>query len=120
MNVPGYLLIALALLLQGCCAEKIQVELFAEAGCPYCARFVASNVAAMFKNGLSELMDFSYIAWGNARNNTGPVSQKGRLRTLIRNLQDFTVFRRGGWVSSQVEHCRPSGLPGLPCTMSAL
>ena len=53
--------------------EPVQVHLYAEAGCPYCAHFTVSDVAPLFHNGISDLMDFRYIAWGNARNNTGPV-----------------------------------------------
>ena len=55
-------------------AELVQVDLFGEAGCPYCAHFTVADVAPLFENGLSSLFKFRYIAWGNARNNTGPVS----------------------------------------------
>ena len=55
-------------------ADPAQVQLFAEAGCPYCAHFTVATVAPMFKNGLSDRMQLRYVAWGNARNNTGPVS----------------------------------------------
>lgn len=54
-------------------SDKVEVNLFAEAGCPYCAHFTVASIAPMFENGLSDLMNFRYIAWGNAKNFTGPV-----------------------------------------------
>lgn len=52
------------------------MEFYGEALCPYCANFTATQLSAMFKNGVSELMHLSYVAWGNARvdDNTGEAS----------------------------------------------
>lgn len=52
---------------------ELAVDLYGEAGCPYCAHFTVADVAPLFENGLSDLITFRYIAWGNAHNNTGPV-----------------------------------------------
>ncbi|KAK9807369.1 hypothetical protein WJX73_007815 [Symbiochloris irregularis] len=57
-------------------ADKVEVDLFAEAGCPYCAHFTVTDVAPMFENGLSDLITFRYIAWGNAKNFTKPEGQR--------------------------------------------
>ena len=42
----------------------------AEATCPFCAQFVTKEVAPLFENGISDLMLFQYVAWGNAVNTT--------------------------------------------------
>ncbi len=46
----------------------MQVTLYGEALCPYCARFTREVVAPLLQEdaGLSGIFNFSYVAWGNA------------------------------------------------------
>ena len=52
------------------CMTTNKISGCAEAECPYCAHFVTQDVAPLFQNGISDLMLFSYVAWGNAINTT--------------------------------------------------
>lgn len=45
----------------------VNVTLYAEALCPYCASFLAETLAPLLDNGFDNVIDFRYVAWGNAR-----------------------------------------------------
>jgi interferon gamma-inducible protein 30 len=42
-------------------AQKVHVELFAEALCPYCAQFTLEKLKPLFSNGISDIMWLDYI-----------------------------------------------------------
>lgn len=47
--------------------DRVKVELYMEALCPYCARFVHQTVSKAFENGLEPIMDLELIPWVRAR-----------------------------------------------------
>ena len=52
-------------------AEPVSVTLFGESICPYCAKFTTEIAAPLFKQpGLTDIFNFSYVAFGNALNST--------------------------------------------------
>lgn len=116
MSIRVFLAVVItALAARGTAAGRVQVDLFGEAGCPYCAHFTVADVAPLFENGLSELMDFRYVAWGNARNNTTPVSSAAleRHRTILR-LETGQAQREGSFYFGL------EGLKAFPETRSGL
>lgn len=48
-------------------ADKVQVNAYVEALCPYCAEFTAGELADVFKTGVAEIADIRLIPFGNAR-----------------------------------------------------
>ena len=42
-------------------AQKVHVELFAEALCPYCAQFTVEKLKPLFSNGISNIMWLDFI-----------------------------------------------------------
>lgn len=48
-------------------ADKVQVNAYVEALCPYCAQFTAGELADVFKTGVAEIADIRLIPFGNAR-----------------------------------------------------
>ena len=62
----GYSLQSTELLLP----QNVQVELYAESLCPFCARFTQQTLAPIFASGLSDIMDLDIIMYGNAHNDS--------------------------------------------------
>lgn len=58
---------------------KVQVDLYMETLCPYCARFVHKQLGDLYESdGFADIMQLRVIPWGNAHNDTGsPVCQHG-------------------------------------------
>ena len=50
--------------------DKVTVDFYAEALCPYCALATTSVVAPIFQSGLSNYTIFRYIPYGNAKNSS--------------------------------------------------
>jgi hypothetical protein len=95
LNKLASVLACLALLLAPAVSAKVVVEFYGEAMCPYCARFTTDIVAPLFANNVSELMSFTFVPWGNARQDaaTGAVAcqhgpQECSLDTLISCVED--------------------------------
>ncbi len=49
-------------------SSKVDVVLYAEALCPYCAAALRDVIGPLLEGGLGDRIDFRYVAWGNARN----------------------------------------------------
>jgi interferon gamma-inducible protein 30 len=47
--------------------EKVKVELYSEALCPYCAQFIVNYLNPFFNNGLIDIVELRIIPYGNAR-----------------------------------------------------
>lgn len=60
---------------------RVRVDLFAEALCPYCAKFLTEQLGGLMDAGFDEVVAFRYVAWGNARNSSqvGPGMSTGAL-----------------------------------------
>jgi interferon gamma-inducible protein 30 len=46
----------------------VAVDFYEESLCPFCAKFTTDIAAPLFENGLSEVIDFRLIPYGNAKN----------------------------------------------------
>lgn len=54
-------------------SHPVRVQFIGEALCPDCAAFTAKVLEPIFSSGLSDLIDFDFIGWGNAKNNSGEI-----------------------------------------------
>lgn len=46
--------------------EKVKVELYSEALCPYCAEFIVNYLNPFFNNGIIDIVELRIIPYGNA------------------------------------------------------
>ncbi|KAI7839599.1 hypothetical protein COHA_006666 [Chlorella ohadii] len=54
----------------GCECSKVRVDFYGESLCPDCQHMVRDVLAPMFSNGIADLIDLRYHAFGNVRNNS--------------------------------------------------
>lgn len=54
-------------------AESVKVEFIGESLCPDCAAYTTKILHDVFTSGLNELIELNYIAWGNAKNESGKI-----------------------------------------------
>ncbi|BDA49959.1 probable Gamma-interferon-inducible lysosomal thiol reductase [Coccomyxa sp. Obi] len=54
-------------------SHPVRVDFIGEALCPDCAAFTAKVLEPIFSSGLSELINFDFVGWGNAKNNSGEI-----------------------------------------------
>ncbi|GBF93956.1 hypothetical protein Rsub_06205 [Raphidocelis subcapitata] len=47
--------------------DRVRVEFYGEALCPYCIKFTLEQLSSLFKNGLDRITELEYIPSGNAR-----------------------------------------------------
>ncbi|KAI8465341.1 MAG: gamma interferon inducible lysosomal thiol reductase-domain-containing protein [Monoraphidium minutum] len=64
--MSSLLLVAL-LPLSTASADRVRVEFYGEALCPYCIKFTLTQLSSIFENGLAEIVELEYIPAGNAR-----------------------------------------------------
>jgi interferon, gamma-inducible protein 30 len=92
--------------------QKVDVKLYAESLCPGCRQFTNTTVAGAFHAGLSDLFDFIYIAWGNARRlPDGSVScQHGPVECRLNRAVNCAILQADGDVSNWYPfvHCLES------------
>ena len=62
--------------------DKVDVDLYAEALCPFCARFTQTTLAPLFSNGLSDIIELEVVMYGNAHNNSEVSNMHSRLQGL--------------------------------------
>lgn len=68
-------------------ADLVQVDLYGESLCPYCARFTVQQVAPLLDLGLGSIFNFSYTAYGNAINSSqGLLCQHGPLECRLNRV----------------------------------
>ncbi|KNA10877.1 hypothetical protein SOVF_140330 [Spinacia oleracea] len=48
-------------------AEKVSLDLYYESLCPYSADFIINKLAAIFENGIIDIVDLRLFPWGNAK-----------------------------------------------------
>lgn len=46
--------------------EKVNLSLYYETLCPYCASFISDNLVKVFQNDLDTIVNLRLVPWGNA------------------------------------------------------
>ena len=70
--------------------EKVKVELYSEALCPFCAQFIVNRLNPFFNNGLIDIVELRIIPYGNARIIDGSLTCQ--VRVCCWNLLIFVVL----------------------------
>ena len=50
-------------------SEKVEVSLYYETLCPFCANFIVNHLVKIFQNGLISAVNLRLVPWGNAWTN---------------------------------------------------
>uniref|UniRef100_A0ACD5VIL7 Uncharacterized protein n=1 Tax=Avena sativa TaxID=4498 RepID=A0ACD5VIL7_AVESA len=50
-----------------CAARRVSVSVYYEAMCPFCSGYVVNDLARIFQNGLSSIVDLRLVPFGNGR-----------------------------------------------------
>ncbi|KAM6574144.1 hypothetical protein CsatA_022471 [Cannabis sativa] len=92
----GYLILFLCINPYGCMGSnnnKVQVSLYYESLCPYCANFIVNHLVKLFQNGLISTVDLRLVPWGNASPNPdGSIScQHGVDECLLNTIEACTI-----------------------------
>ncbi|XP_030479737.1 gamma-interferon-responsive lysosomal thiol protein [Cannabis sativa] len=91
----GYLILFLCINPYGCVGSnnKVQVSLYYESLCPYCANFIVNHLVKLFQNGLISTVDLRLVPWGNASPNPdGSIScQHGVDECLLNTIEACTI-----------------------------
>ncbi|GMN40403.1 hypothetical protein TIFTF001_009634 [Ficus carica] len=74
-------------------SQKVQVSLYYETLCPYCANFIVNNLVKIFQNGLISAVDLRLVPWGNAWINSdgSVVCQHGEDECLLNTIEACTI-----------------------------
>ncbi|KAM0878520.1 hypothetical protein ACQ4PT_034813 [Festuca glaucescens] len=67
--LPQFLIpfLALLCLAPSCAARRVSVSVYYEALCPFCSGYVVNDLARIFQNGLSSIVDLRLVPFGNGR-----------------------------------------------------
>ncbi|XP_062095025.1 gamma-interferon-responsive lysosomal thiol protein [Humulus lupulus] len=74
-------------------AQKVQVSLYYESLCPYCANFIVNHLVKLFQNGLISVVDLRLVPWGNAwtKPDGSIVCQHGADECLLNTMEACTI-----------------------------
>uniref|UniRef100_A0ACD5VSI2 Uncharacterized protein n=1 Tax=Avena sativa TaxID=4498 RepID=A0ACD5VSI2_AVESA len=67
--LPRFLIpfVVLFCLSTACAARRVSVSVYYEAMCPFCSGYVVNDLARIFQNGLSSIVDLRLVPFGNGR-----------------------------------------------------
>ncbi|PON42500.1 Gamma interferon inducible lysosomal thiol reductase GILT [Parasponia andersonii] len=89
----GYLILFFSVNpIHGCMGydQKVQMSLYYEALCPFCANFIVKHLAKLFQNGLISVVDLRMVPWGNAWINPNG-SVHGADECLLNTMEACTI-----------------------------
>lgn len=65
--------------------QPVEVKFYGESGCPYCRNFISGPLrSTLAAPGLSDIMNFEYIPWGNAYYVTSECKGAGQYNSTVR------------------------------------
>jgi interferon gamma-inducible protein 30 len=67
--LPQFLIpfLALLCLAPSCAGRRVSVAVYYEALCPFCSGYVVNDLARIFQNGISSIVDLRLVPFGNGR-----------------------------------------------------
>lgn len=118
------ILVFCAISIATCSVEKVKVNFYGEALCPFCEKFLTKDVSALYDSGfLSQYVDFRYIPYGNAKVVDGKVCMVMHLLAMLNACGAVhlhtRVFLQGPSCVVLSQHCTSSLVPAHPDGVSA-
>lgn len=73
--------------------SKVELSLYYETLCPYCANFIVNNLAKIFENGLISIINLRLVPWGNTylKDNSTWVCQHGPDECLLNTVEACAI-----------------------------
>ena len=75
-------------------SEKVEVSLYYETLCPFCANFIVNHLVKIFQNGLISAVNLRLVPWGNAWTNPNGsvICQVTPLSQFLFSFLSFFLF----------------------------